>query len=179
MTGQTRQRSAVPAAGKPAAGQPWRGPASGPARTGLRRAGGDTRPGRSARAGDPGPRRGCPRRAVPVVVRADGVRPAIQPVRGPATSSGRRGRAALGPGLAARGQARYGSDPALARGAEADPGWAATSCKRDSPLGGCEGVHVDERLEVGVGGGGVGGDGATVGGADQDDGPGDGAEVIG
>lgn len=66
------------------------------------------------------------------------------------------------------------------RGAEADPGWAATSCKKDSPLGGCEGVHVDERLEVGLAGRGVGGgDGATVGGADQDDGPGDGAEVIG
>jgi len=42
--------------------------------------------------------------------------------RGPAASSGRRGRAALGPGHAARGQALYGSDPALARGAEAGPG---------------------------------------------------------
>jgi hypothetical protein len=46
-------------------------------------------------------------------------------------------------------------------------------------LRGDEGVHVDQRLDVGIAGGGVGDDGATVGVADQDDRPGDGLEVIG
>jgi len=75
------------------AGSPRPGPEIVGAVTSAGGAWGQGLAGSSARAGDPGPRRGCQRRGVPALVRAAGVRPAIQP------AGADRPRPGSGPGL--------------------------------------------------------------------------------
>ena len=59
-----------------------------------------------------------------------------------------------------------------------DPGWGADQVQQGLALVGDERVHVDQGLDVGVAGGGVGGDESAVGVPDQDDGPGNGRQKV-